>query len=149
MANQAKVYISGRLNPPAHGVYNSHHKNSFEYFPKQEVTRAMTNSAFHFAGVCRMWCVSALLLSICGLGLCLPGTINAQQQTNPLSGASIQGQILDINGDNIENAKVNLKPVSGGREVTVFSNSAGGFVFSALPPGVYRLSVTKSGFIPV
>ncbi len=106
----------------------------------------MINSLFHFASSSRLWRASAWLLSICVLSICHSGTINAQQQTDLLSEASIQGQVLDINGDIIENAKVILKPVSGGREVTVYSNGAGAFVFSALPPGVYRLLVTKTGF---
>lgn len=109
----------------------------------------MINSVFHFASVSRLWCVSAWLLSICGLGLTHAGTINAQQQTNPLSGVSIHGRVIDINGDIIDNAKVTLTPVPHGQAVTVYSNGAGEFVFSALSPGVYRLSVIKSGFSPV
>ena len=109
----------------------------------------MINSIFHFASISHLWVVSAWLLSMCGLGLCYAGTIYARQQTPPLSGASIQGQILDAHGDSIDNAKVTLKPVPDGQAVTVYSNSAGAFVFSALPPGVYKLSVTKSGFSQV
>lgn len=109
----------------------------------------MTNSMFHFTRVFRLWCLSVWMLSICALGLCHSGTVNAHQQTSLPSEASIQGQVLDINGDSIENAKVTLKPVPDGQAVTVYSNGAGVFVFSALPPGIYRLTVTKSGFGPV
>ena len=106
----------------------------------------MINSVFHFVCVSRSWFVSAWLLGICGLALSLPSAIYARQQPSVPSDASIQGQVIDIHGDIVNNATVTLTPASGGRAVTARSNGAGAFVFSALPPGVYRLSVAKPGF---
>jgi Carboxypeptidase regulatory-like domain/TonB dependent receptor len=59
---------------------------------------------------------------------------------------SITGQIFDPAGAVIANAKITATSVSTGLTRTVTSTSAGIYNFGALPPSVYSLSATATGF---
>ena len=64
-----------------------------------------------------------------------------QPSTQPFS-STISGSVLDPNGDVIAGARVAL---SGTVQRVVLSGSNGEFVFSDLPPGTYKLTVTSEG----
>jgi hypothetical protein len=59
---------------------------------------------------------------------------------------SITGQIFDPAGAVIPNAKITATSASTGFTRTVTSTSAGIYNFGALPPSVYSLSATATGF---
>jgi Carboxypeptidase regulatory-like domain/TonB dependent receptor len=59
---------------------------------------------------------------------------------------SIAGTVLDEQGAAISGASITLTNTATGRLFSGNSNSDGGFVFSALPAGAYRIEVEKAGF---
>lgn len=58
---------------------------------------------------------------------------------------NISGTVLDTNGDVLEDVTVTLSGPSGSPVRTVKSGSNGQFVFPALPPGDYRITVSAPG----
>ena len=87
----------------------------------------------------RRWhIVSICLCFFCFL--CLP---LAQAQT---SAGNINGQVLDPTGAVISGAQVTLTNVLTGEVRHAQSNSAGRYTFSLIPPAVYDIKVTASGF---
>jgi hypothetical protein len=59
--------------------------------------------------------------------------------------ASLQGTVVDTTGA-IPGVSLTLIDSETNRTLTTTSNSAGGYVFSALAPSSYRLEVTKDGY---
>lgn len=59
---------------------------------------------------------------------------------------TISGTVTDPTGAVIANATVKVVQAQTGLEITAQSNSTGAFVFPALHPSTYSLSVTKEGF---
>jgi len=59
---------------------------------------------------------------------------------------SITGQVLDTSGAVISNAQITATAPATGITRTVSSSSAGIYDFAALPPAVYNVSATASGF---
>jgi hypothetical protein len=59
---------------------------------------------------------------------------------------SITGQVLDTSGAVIANAQITATAPATGITRTVSSSSAGIYNFAALPPAVYNVSATASGF---
>ena len=59
---------------------------------------------------------------------------------------SITGQVLDTSGAVIPNAQITATSPATGVTRTVSSSSAGIYNFAALPPSVYNVSATASGF---
>ncbi len=59
---------------------------------------------------------------------------------------SITGQVLDTSGAVIANAQITATAPATGITRTVSSSSAGIYDFAALPPAVYNVSATASGF---
>jgi hypothetical protein len=68
-------------------------------------------------------------------------TVSALAQTG-----SITGQVLDPAGTAVVNVKVTATANSIGVTRTVNTTSAGVYTFAALPPAVYDLTVTATGF---
>ncbi len=60
--------------------------------------------------------------------------------------STIQGTIRDQQGNVIAGAAVNLINVEKNFSRTQNSNQEGGYVFTAVPPGTYRLEVEATGF---
>ena len=58
---------------------------------------------------------------------------------------NISGTVLDTNGDVLQGAKVSLAGQAGSSMRTAESDSDGQFAFTALPPDVYRITVTAPG----
>lgn len=77
-----------------------------------------------------------LLGMVCGLG-------SAYGQ---LSNASIKGSVVDRSGGVIPQAKVELSNLGTGDAREQQTTSFGGYVFTALPPGEYRVKVIAAGF---
>ncbi|MGC1461675.1 MAG: carboxypeptidase-like regulatory domain-containing protein, partial [Terracidiphilus sp.] len=59
---------------------------------------------------------------------------------------SVSGYVRDSSGAVIPNASVNATQVSTGYTRTTNSDSVGHYTLLALPPGVYRLTATATGF---
>jgi len=59
---------------------------------------------------------------------------------------SISGKITDSTGAIVPNAVVNLKNEDTGVAQTANSNGSGGYLFQALNPGSYVLTISKKGF---
>ena len=79
--------------------------------------------------------VSALMILICAVPL------SAQFTT-----ASLGGEVRDVSGSTVPEAKVTVRNVDTGFTQTVSSDAAGAFLFSRLPVGSYELRVEKAGF---
>jgi hypothetical protein len=61
-------------------------------------------------------------------------------------GGSISGQVLDIQGLAVEDAKLEILNLSTGLRLSVISDRSGRFVVPSLPQAVYKVSATKTGF---
>jgi hypothetical protein len=83
------------------------------------------------------------VLSIAGL-LCvwLPQTGLAQQRNT----AGLYGRVADQQDASVGGARITLIQVATGTAHTAFSNDQGGYEFSLLPVGDYRLVVDQPGF---
>ena len=70
-----------------------------------------------------------------------------------IRGASIAGQVVRSDGETpIQNVEVQLRYVQGGfsminQELSLFTDREGRFAFNHLPPNVYRLQFSRSGYI--
>ncbi len=60
--------------------------------------------------------------------------------------ASLSGTVRDSHGNTVEDATVQLKAKDTGQPVAVHTDSRGKYQFSALPEGVYLLSIAMSGY---
>ena len=60
--------------------------------------------------------------------------------------ASLGGTVIDPSGAAVPNAKVGVRNKDTALTRSVESASDGGFLFSSLPVGTYRLTVEKAGF---
>jgi Carboxypeptidase regulatory-like domain/TonB dependent receptor-like, beta-barrel len=78
---------------------------------------------------------------VCAVGLLLPSEVKAQVST-----ASVNGTARDSSGAVIPGAKVLLHNVATNVDRTTVTNDVGRYVVVNVPPGQYRLSVTKQGF---
>jgi carboxypeptidase family protein/TonB-dependent receptor-like protein len=73
---------------------------------------------------------------------CLFGvTVLAQQYTG-----SVTGTVTDPSGAVVPNAQLRLVDEQKGFSFTAVSDSTGGYVIRAVPPGTYKLSVEAQGF---
>ena len=63
--------------------------------------------------------------------------------------ASISGRITDSSGEIVQNAKVTLESAERGTMEQVFSNQAGIYLFPAVRPGIYHITVLKQGFLEI
>ena len=60
--------------------------------------------------------------------------------------ASLLGTVTDSTGGVVPNAKVAITEMSTGISRRRETNASGNYVFSALEPGSYRVSVEQAGF---
>jgi hypothetical protein len=59
--------------------------------------------------------------------------------------STISGTVLDTNGDAIQGARLRLTTQTGESERILRSGSNGEFIFSELPPGTFKLTVSAEG----
>jgi hypothetical protein len=88
--------------------------------------------------ICRMIC-HVLLLAVATSTLWLP-TSHAQTTS------TIQGTVTDKQGLAVGGAQLQLSGDTLGTNRTTVSDAAGGYEFTNLPAGVYKLTVTHAGF---
>jgi hypothetical protein len=62
--------------------------------------------------------------------------------------AEIAGTVTDLTGAVIPSAAVTLRQISAHETRTAHTDAAGGFIFAALPPGLYRVEISSPGFDP-
>jgi hypothetical protein len=85
----------------------------------------------------------------CCLSLVVEWPVHAQESTGPPSEqtrGSIKGTVVDQNGNFLLAARVVLTRPGQSEEKTQESDGAGQFVFAAVPPGPFQLTVTGEGF---
>ncbi len=87
-----------------------------------------------------IWALSSLLILGIGVVMAFPGTASAQV------GTSINGTVRDPSGAVIPAAKVVLHNVDTKLDLVTATNSSGVYVFPAVQPGTYDISVSKQGF---
>src|SRR6266446_1695963 len=66
--------------------------------------------------------------------------------TAQVSNGSISGNVLDVQGASVPDATVKAVNKDTNQEISVTSDSAGLFKLSLLPPGRYRVEISKPGF---
>src|SRR5450432_3893363 len=81
------------------------------------------------------------VLAITGLFLLLPVRSAAQ-----VGSATLRGTVIDSTGAAVEGAQVSAELADSGSARTSVTMATGEYFFSALKPGVYTISVTKTGF---
>jgi len=84
------------------------------------------------------------LLVILALVLSIPHSASAQGSAS----ANLSGTVHDSTGAVVPDADVALRDTQKGTERKSSTNGAGVYVFASIPPGVYSLSVDKTGFAP-
>jgi len=78
------------------------------------------------------------------LAMLVTGSLSLRAQT--ASSAIVLGRIVDASGAVVPDAQLTLRSVATNATRQQKSNNVGQYVFSAVPPGAYLLTVTKSGF---
>jgi hypothetical protein len=63
-----------------------------------------------------------------------------------ITGGSFRGEITDPSGAFVAHAKVELRDTVSGASRDTTSNNSGEYLFPSVPPGVYSVTVTASGF---
>jgi hypothetical protein len=86
------------------------------------------------AGIVRMMCVALFLVLLAGIAV-------SQQETG-----RIIGTIKDPSGAVVPGAAIAIKNIATGAQRATESGSDGVFVVPNLQPGIYEVSVTRSGF---
>src|SRR4030081_2152766 len=84
------------------------------------------------------------LLVMLALVLSIPHSASAQGTAS----ASLSGTVHDSTDAVVPDADVVLRDTEKGTERKSSTNEVGVYVFASIPPGVYTLSVQKSGFAP-
>src|ERR1700739_151058 len=86
----------------------------------------------------------ASLLVMLALVLSIPQRASAQGSAS----ANLSGTVRDSTGAIVPDADVTLRDTQRGTERKSSTNEVGLYVFTSIPPGVYSLSVDKTGFAP-
>src|SRR5215472_15491163 len=83
--------------------------------------------------------VSVLAFVLCML---VPVAVNGQGAST----AAVTGTVTDPKGDSVPSAKVELLDASTNTSITATTGADGGYLFTAVRPGTYKLTVTAKGF---
>ncbi|NDD63917.1 MAG: hypothetical protein EBZ36_08075, partial [Acidobacteria bacterium] len=75
--------------------------------------------------------------------VCLILTINVIAQS---IGASLNGRVLDVEGNGIASARVVISDIDRGRERSLIADAQGNYTLAGIEPGAYRVSVSAAGF---
>lgn len=88
-------------------------------------------------------------LSRCALPLAVSVVLTACAFAAQSAKAELFGTVRDPDSLAVSNAEVRLASVTTGIESVAYATAAGRYQFLALPPGEYRLSITREGFAPL
>ncbi len=89
--------------------------------------------------------ISTRFSVFCSLGvLLLFSATSASAQTS--TAGTLAGQVVDEQNAAIPGAEVKATDTSTNTPLTTTTNNDGRYVFSALPPGTYNISISKQGF---
>src|SRR5215470_475807 len=80
---------------------------------------------------------------LCAVLLCLLAGVNASAQTGT---AVLRGSVIDSQGKAVQGATVKLTNAEKNYNRVQSTNDEGGYVFSAIPPGIYSIDVEAAGF---
>src|SRR5262245_32653114 len=100
------------------------------------------------AGTCCNAGVSSLSLGLLILGMAIflsPGAPSAWAQST--STGTVSGQVTDQQSDVVAGAVVTLQDVTTNAQQKTVTNAAGRYTFVNMPPGLYDMVVSKSGFV--
>src|SRR5258706_10999294 len=64
----------------------------------------------------------------------------------PQSTGTVNGLVIDPSGAAVAGATITLTDIATGAPRAAVTNDAGRYAFVSVPPGVYNLTVTKTGF---
>jgi Fe(3+) dicitrate transport protein len=93
----------------------------------------------------RFLAIGSALSLYCGCAVWSGQTL-AYGQSLTASQGSIQGNVYDQNGDNIDGATAVLSPMPSGSSTSTVTRVGGSFSFKELRAGRYRVLVKKAGF---
>lgn len=93
----------------------------------------------------RNWMSGLGAIIVCGVFLLAAAKPAALAQTTSGTGA-VTGTVTDVSGAVVAGADIEVVSESTGGRRTAVAQSNGMYVVSLLPPGSYRVSVTKAGF---
>ncbi|MGH9403540.1 MAG: carboxypeptidase-like regulatory domain-containing protein [Terriglobia bacterium] len=88
--------------------------------------------------ICSILIQVSVMTFLCAV---VPGSIFGQ-----LGMATLGGTVTDASGAVVPNAQVALRSATRNEQRNGMTNSVGQYVFSAVLPGTYQLSVTAAGF---
>ena len=89
------------------------------------------------------------LYNICSLVLALTTVGRAARAQNEAPTGTIDGRIVDGDGEPVREARIVARAVGGGTQGAASSDSTGRYIIRALPAGRYLLQVRALGFRPV
>lgn len=89
-----------------------------------------------------VWCLSAVACVM------FAGPAFAQQQAAPRTASVISGTVKDPSGARIAGAVVTLQAAKATEQRTTITDQTGGFRFSPVAAGRYKLTVAAGGFAP-
>ena len=125
MQNRRDERIGVALNPGASGL------------PLSRVLSRILSKASHT----QIWTWLATLLT-----LLIPAAF-AQQATPRFPGATIQGTVVDAHGNPVADVLIRAEQSDRSGASQTRSNASGAFEFPSLPPGNYRITAEKTGWI--
>jgi len=88
----------------------------------------------------RILAAISILIAFC-FSLSIPTPLLAQEV-----GATLFGTVTDAGGASVPEAAITVHDPQTGKTVTVTTQTNGGYSVPALPPGVYTITVEKTGF---
>ena len=82
-------------------------------------------------------------LSVCIGAFALYATPTSAQSA---SAGSVSGQVTDPQGATVQGADVTLVDVATKSPRTTVTNESGRYIFAVVPPGIYEMTIGKTGF---
>ena len=96
----------------------------------------------------RSFLQSVLLCVVILVDATVSGPAFAQAEVAPQVTTGIRGTVKDPSGAVIAGAVVTLETAGSTRQRTTITDDGGQFLFSAVPEGTYKITITATGFAP-